>query len=91
MGTDELNAGGAPNDGRVSHPEGSRDTRSRFMLWKLEIGTTFITRHKIDTNVSNFGTASPKLHTGKLLKSFMISVILLKCTNKVIFISVSFI
>ena len=36
MGTGE-NAGGNPCDGLVSHPGKSRNTPSRFMLWKPEI------------------------------------------------------
>ena len=34
MGTSEVNAWGTPCDGLASHPGGSRNTPSRFMLQK---------------------------------------------------------
>ena len=37
MGTGEFNAGGKPCDGLASHPGGSRNTPSGFILQKPEI------------------------------------------------------
>ena len=42
MGTGELNAGGLPWDGLASHPGGSRNISSHFMLQKPEISTSLM-------------------------------------------------
>ena len=39
VGTGELNAGGSPCDGLASHPEGSRNTPSTFMLIRSQYGS----------------------------------------------------
>ena len=66
MGTGEFTAGGNP---AMDHPiQGSRNTPSRFMLWKpgLKGGPSFWKLFKLDqTDPFNFGPREQKSKSGE--------------------------